>query len=114
MKSLKISFKQSTRNVIEQIYINEANELGWCRDFEQRILNKSHMYMFIRSTNMEGEKLMRDLWEFQYESFRKNHSGLIQFFVTKDMDENNIAYQDDLDGNKKNTFRLHGGNSYIY
>ena len=48
MKTLKRSFKQSARNVIEKSYVEAANDLGWCRADKQKILNKGQMFAFIK------------------------------------------------------------------
>ena len=101
MKTLKRSFKQSARNVIEKSYVEAANDLGWCRADKQKILNKGQMFGFIKSNNMEEMNLMRDLWDLQYERFRKYDGELIKSFVTKYMDDNNIVYEENLDGNRK-------------
>ena len=101
MKTLKRSFKQSARNVIEKSYVEAANDLGWCRADKQKILNKGQMFGFIKSNNMEEMNLMRDLWDLQYERFRRYDGELIKSFVTKYMDDNNIVYEENLDGNRK-------------
>ena len=101
MRTLKRSFKQSARSVIEKSYVKAANDLGWCRADQQKILNKGQMFSFIKSTCMEEINLMRDLWELQYERFRKYDSGLIKSFVSKYMDDNKIVYEDKFDGNRK-------------
>ena len=62
MRALKRCFKQSAREVIETSYINKVNKMGWCLNEEQRIINKSQMYSYIKSNNLEEERLMRDLW----------------------------------------------------
>ena len=101
MRTLKSSFKQSARGVIEKSYVEAANDLGWCRADKQKILNKGQMFGFIKSTNMEEMSLMRDLWELQYERFRKYDGELIKSFVSKYMDDNKIVYEQDFDGNRK-------------
>ena len=101
MRTLKRSFKQSARSVIEKSYVKAANDLGWCRDDQQKILNKGQMFSFIKSTNMEELNLMRDLWELQYKRFRKYDSGLIKSFVSKYMDDNKIVYEDKFDEKRK-------------
>ena len=60
MRKLKRSFKQSARNVIEKSYVKAANDLGWCRDDQQKIVNKSQIFSFIKSTSMKQLKLMKD------------------------------------------------------
>ena len=50
MRTLKRSFKQSARSVIEKSYVEAANDLGWCRADKQKILNKGQMFGFIKST----------------------------------------------------------------
>ena len=98
---MKRFFKQSARSVIEKSYVEAANDLGWCRADKQKILNKGQMFGFIKSTNMEEMNLMKDLWELQYERFRKYDGELIKSFVSKYMDENNIVYEEEFDGNRK-------------
>ena len=88
MRSLKRSFKEAAREVIETSYINKVNKMGWCIHEKQKILNKSQMYTYIKSNDLNEEKLMRDLWELQYERFRNEDSELIQSFVNQFMTEN--------------------------
>ena len=59
------------------------------------------MYTYIKSNDLDEEKLMRDLWELQYERFRNEDSELIQLFVNKFMIDNYMVYQDDGEGKKK-------------
>ena len=101
MRSLKRSFKEAAREVIETSYINKVNKMGWCIHEKQKILNKSQMYTYIKSNDLNEEKLMRDLWELQYERFRNEDSELIQSFVNQFMTENYMVYQDDGEEKKK-------------
>ena len=92
MTNLKDTFKQQTRHIIESGYLDTAHQLGWRQHDQQPLINKNHLFSYIKTSIKDELDLQRDLYYLTYDRFKKGANDEIVKFVKKFMVDNNIEY----------------------
>ena len=94
MTNLKHTFKHRARVFIEGGYLTAAQMLGWKHYDGQMLMNKNHLYAYIKLSKKDESDLQSDLYHLTYDRFKKGDNDRIVKFVKEYMIENNIAYYD--------------------
>ena len=92
MTNLKNTFKQVARNKIESGYLDTAHQLGWRHDDGQVLMNKNHLFSYIKFSIKNESDLQRDLYHLTYDRFKKGGNDEIVKFVEQFMIDQNIEY----------------------
>ena len=60
MTNLKDTFKQVARNKIECGYLDFTHQLGWTSPDQQALINKNHLFSYIKTSDKDDLDLQRD------------------------------------------------------